>query len=220
MERLLTPDVLGIIIQTVGAIIVAIVTKTRVKKVKSAVSKRQGKKRATDRADRDYLGWGLMGVTGVIAFILIGILIGILYDVLTPQPTVAITSPLNGQQIEVQLAETGSCSFYVRGTSSGVTSDSKLQIYVLLHPSNPSSPGWWFQIPPTPANVNQDGQWSVLVWYGSEELPPRVGNAMEVVAVVTTAKQVGGRYKVDDLKQLTPEARSDFITVSIGAIQQ
>jgi hypothetical protein len=59
----------------------------------------------------------------------------------------------------------------------------------------------------------------VQVWYGSEELPPQKGNIIDILAVVTTAGKVGGCFNVNDPKELAPEAQSDIITVSIGAIQ-
>ena len=158
-----------------------------------------------------YLGWVITGVAMAVAFAIIGLL----YNVLT-RPSIAVTNPVPGQQIEVRLAETGSVSFLVSGTSSGVYSRSNLRLYVLIHPAEPFASGWWIQ---QPAAVNRNGQWETVAWHGAREFPPQPGDKIDILIVVADSVDVAGRAQISDPKEIKPVTQSDIIRVSIGTIK-
>lgn len=198
MENLISPSNVGIAIQTIGAIIIAVIT-YRAAPVKVDT---------TSRLPDALLG----GMSAAVTFAIIGLL----FNIFTPKPGITISSPPTGQQIEVRLIDTGSGSFTVGGVSSRVFSDPDLRVYVLVHPADPPAAGWWIQ---QPATVEQSGQWSALAWIGSKDFPPHVGDKIEIVVVVTTPGQVAGFEKVSDPKDLEPAAQSDIVRISIGVIK-
>lgn len=201
MDNLL--EIAKILIQTIGAIVVAIITKKIVPK------------RSSNRAHKarvDYVGWGIVGVTAALTFFGLGFL----YNALTPKPTVDITSPRSGEAIEVKLIETGSGSFLVSGRSERVATDPNVRVYVLIHPSDPFAAGWWIQ---TPVVMDSDGHWYGQAWIGNLEFPPEVGHTLDILAVVAYPDKVQHRVKVDDYKDLNPIAQSDIVAVRIGSIE-
>jgi hypothetical protein len=216
MEYLLAPDLLGKIIQTIGAIIVAIITKWGVTKVtnkgKSENQKKQLAKGGLQRKSQGYLGWIISGVVAAATFSVVGLV----YDTFTPEPTVEITSSKDRESIEVRIANKGSGSFLVDGNSAGVSSKPALRVYVLVHPAEPFAEGWWIQ----PAVVmNSDGTWSGQAWIGDPSSSPNVGDLIDVLAVVAASDQVKGHTKVNDPKDLNPLARSNTVRINIGSIR-
>lgn len=148
---------------------------------------------------------------------LISITIFTARGLLPPPPQIAITSPMAGQQIEVRiLSETGSGSFVVSGTSSGVFTNPNLRLYVLVHPADPFATGWWIQ---QPATVDRNGQWTTVAWYGAKEFPPKTGNKIDILAVAADPSRVGNRLQTGDPKDINPVAQSDIVRVSIGTIK-
>ncbi|MCI0695976.1 hypothetical protein L0337_28750 [candidate division KSB1 bacterium] len=132
--------------------------------------------------------------------------------------SVTIASPSDSQHINVHFEETGFGSFLAFGTSSGVW-QSKLKIYVLMHPASPYAPEWWAQ---SPVILSSNGWWRAKVWYGYEESPPQIGNTIDLMAIVVNPKLVPKDIwpsgKVPDLGSLHPIAQSGVIHLTIGAI--
>lgn len=137
---------------------------------------------------------------------------------LVPPPTeVAITTPGEGQAIEVRLLpETGSGSFTVSGTSDEVFDDDSLRLYVLVHPADPFAAGWWIQ---QPVAVDRSGRWTTQAWIGNADFPPHVGDKVDIVAIAADPAEIGGRTQLSDPKDARPAAQSDIVSVSIGTIE-
>jgi len=115
MENLLAPETAGVIIQSIAAIVVAVITYVLGPIVGKLIS---------GKSPTRFVDAVVAGISGALTFIVIGIVV----TVLTPEPTVTIITPSTGQPIEVQLAETGAASFIVTGTSSRVSSRVSLAI--------------------------------------------------------------------------------------------
>jgi len=215
MEYLLAPDLLGKVIQTVGAIIVAIITKYGVNKVASKNKKDEKQALAVKRQQRKFqinFGWI---ITGVVAALTFGVL-GLAYDALSPEPTVNIISPKNGDSIVVKIADTGSGSFFVEGNSTGVIDKMDLRVYVFVHPADPFAEGWWKQ----PAVVMEsDGSWSTQSWIGDKGFPPHVGDLIDIVALVAASEHIQDITKGIDPKDIKPKAQSNIVRFNIGTIK-
>jgi len=152
-----------------------------------------------------------------ILLILVSVGIFVARQIVPPPPQVAITDPVNGQQIEVRiLAEAGSGSFGVSGTSAEVFADPTLRLYVLVHPADPFASGWWIQ---QAATVDRNGQWTTQAWIGNEDFPPHVGDKIDILAIVTDPARVGGRNQISDPKDANPATQSGIIRMSIGSIR-
>lgn len=212
MENLIAPNVVGLIIQVIGTIVVAIITYVVGPIVVYKTTHRiKGKNETTPMPPQpSKLKYVIAG--GIAAAITFAV-IGLLFNVFAPKPSVAITNPAASQQIEIRLANTGSGSFTVSGTSSEVFSNPDLRVYVLVHPADPPAAGWWIQ---PPATVEQNGQWSTLAWIGNTDFPPHVGDKIDILVVATRPEQVTGREKVSDPKDIKPAAQSPIVKVSVG----
>lgn len=133
-------------------------------------------------------------------------------DDYTPK-TITITSPSEGQQLEVQQgAATKAGSFKVSGTSTGIYPDRKLKIYVLVHPTDPASD--WFVQPAT--TLDQNGQWTGPSWIGNLEFAPEPGHQLEIVAIASDKKPAN---QVADQRDLDAVARSSVVKLTIGSIK-
>lgn len=209
METLIAPNTIGLIIQAITAIVVAIITYVAGPVVTSKIAKPAKTREAKPRQPSKLLYAVAGGGTAAITFAVIGLL----FNVFAPKPSVAITNPAARQQIEIRLADTGSGSFTVSGISSEAFSDPNLRVYVLVHPADPPGAGWWIQ---QPAIVERNGQWSTLAWIGNKDFPPHVGDKIDILVVATKPEQVIGFEKVSDPKDIKPVAQSDIIKVSIG----
>jgi len=213
VEILFAPNTVGLIIQAISAIVIAVITYVAGPVVTGKIAKlKEGEERASTKLHQpSKLKYAIAG--GSAAAITFGV-IGLLINILAPKPNIAITNPATGQQIEVRLAETGSGSFTVSGTSSGVFSDPNLRAYVLVHPVDPPAAGWWIQ---QPATVEPNGQWSTLVWIGNKDFSPHVSDKIDILIVATKPEQVTGLEKVSDPKDIKPIAQSNIVKVSVGA---
>jgi hypothetical protein len=208
MQDLLASDLPGIIIQTIGAIIVAIITKKVVDGKGKNDDKKQQLEEGQQRKAQNYSGWIITGVVAAVTFVIFGLA----YDIFTPEPTIEITSPKNRESIEVRIAETGSGSFLVDGNSTRVIDNPRLRILILVHPADPFAEGWWIQ----PAVVmNSDGTWSGQAWIGDPNFPPNVGNLVDILVIVADPEQVQGQTKVSDPKDLNPVVQSSVVRFSI-----
>ena len=209
MTDLLSSDVLGILIQTVGAIIVAVISKWGISKVRTEKAPPGPN---NQKKYRDYFGWVVAGVAATITFILIGFA----YSVFTPEPMVEISSPRVGERIEIEIADTGSGSFVVRGGSERVANNSDLRVILLVHPSNPFGAGWWIQ---APVVMNGNGSWSGQAWIGDSETPPQIDDTLDILAIVVDPTQAQNPIRVDDPKDLDPKAQSNVVSVTIGTMK-
>jgi len=209
MENLLSSNIMVQVIQAVSAILVAIITFVVGPVVVAKVKKRQRHEDKTPSTKPSRLRYAIVsGIAAAITFVAIGGL----FAALTPKPKVVITNPSPAQNIDVRLAQTGSGSFRVSGTSSKVSLE--LKIYVLLHPVDPFASGWWVQ---QPAGIGPDGKWNTEAWYGSKDNPPQVGNKIDILAVVTSSEQVlEGTHQID-LKKVNPVAQSEVVSLIIGS---
>lgn len=203
MGDLLASDLLGNIISSIATIIAAIITKKVTNKAKGKVMKRNQVSGKT----KNYIEWVIVGVVAACTFIIISLA----YNILTPGPTVEIASPENGEGIEVRIAETGSGSFSVNGSSTRVADKTDLRVYVLVHPSDPFAEGWWIQ---AAVVMNSDGNWSGQAWIGDPASPPHAGDIVDVITVVAAANQTHGS-KVSDPKDLNPAAQSSVVRFNI-----
>lgn len=131
-----------------------------------------------------------------------------------------IQDPSPGAPITVQLEpDSGAGRFSVRGTTSGVLSESAKsgfipKAYVLVHPE--AARQWWVQ---PAATIAQDGTWFATGWYGSKEFPPKAGEKISIVVIVGNPKdveQAGGVF--GDPREARPLAQSDIISLSVGSI--
>ena len=138
-------------------------------------------------------------------------------QIFSPPPTIEITVPVNEGEIEVYQREgAGPGSFTVKGTSSEVYSNSKLRIYVLVHPAHPFAAGWWIQPSVT---IDQNGEWVTEAWIGNNEYPPHRGDKVDVLAVISHPAYAGNHSHISDPKDIRPVSQSDMITVSIGSLR-
>jgi len=211
MDELLGPDTAKVIIPGISAVVVAIITYVIGPVVVRRLRKPPPRGRGRDPGRLLYAV--LAGVIAAITFF--GLWLA--YGALAPRPTVAITSPAAGQQIEVTiLPATGAGSFTVAGTSTEVFADPDLRVYVLVHPADPYASGWWIQ---QPATVDRNGGWSTQAWIGSTDFPPHQGDRIDLLVIAAAPDAVAGRTQVSDPKDLSPAAQSDIVQVSIGTLQ-
>jgi len=218
MGNLLASDTLGQIIQAIGAIIVAVVTYVVGPIVVSRLPPKPQPEELpspTQQPPAEQKSNRLLyaiasGIMAAITFVAIGLV----SSALAPSPTVEITSPRDGESIEVQIAETGSGSFFVSGNSERVAANPDMRVYTLVHPADPYAAGWWIQ----PSVVmDLDGSWSGQAWIGDPDFPPHAGDKLDVLAIVTSPSQIQNRSKVDDPQDLKPRAQSYIVSVSIKA---
>jgi len=158
------------------------------------------------------VGWMAAGVTGVLTFFVIGAILSLLF-----RPSVAITSPVEGQEVEITRVDTGSAYFEVIGTSKHVAGNPELRIYVLVHPARPFASGWWVQ---SSSATAPDGRWEGVAWIGSPEFQAQTGDAVQIVAVAAPLEDVQGVQHVDDPKDLRPRAMSPFVEFTIGKVKE
>lgn len=211
METFLAPNTVGQIFQGVTAVIVAVIAYV----VGPVIAKRlrRNRKPAASSRPRGLLYALVAGVSATVTFLIVGVS----FNALAPKPSVAITNPAAGQQIEMTtLPSTGSGSFMVSGISTEVFANPSLRVYVLVHPAEPFASGWWIQ---QPATVDRNGQWTMQAWYGAHAFPPQPGNRIDLMAIVSTPVLVAGRVQISDPKDIEPVAQSDIIGVSIGSTQ-
>ena len=208
MENLIAPNTLGLIIQAISAVAVALITYVVGPIIKGKITK-PSKRKVTPRQPSKLM----YIVAGVGTFVITFAVIGLLLNAFVPKPSVTITSPSTSQQIEVRLADTGSGSFTVSGISSEVFSAPNIRVYVLVHPADPPAAGWWIQ---QPATVEKNGQWSTLAWIGDRNSPPHAGDKIDILVIATKPEHVAGFDKISDPKDVKPVAQSDIIRVSIG----
>jgi uncharacterized membrane protein YuzA (DUF378 family) len=131
-------------------------------------------------------------------------------------PTVTITAPVAGEDVEVQLLPKGGGAFAVRGTSEGIAQDADLRVFVLVHPENPFAAGWWIQSPPV---MESNGDWSGQAMIGNPQALPKVGDTLNIVAVAA-ARDVPRQSKADDPKDLKPVAQSKTVRLRIDPIKK
>ena len=215
INNLFSPDVLGILIQAIGAIIVASITNRVAKKVVSRRDQKQ-RKLLNNNKQKRFGGWIITGIVAGVTFFLMGL--G--YDITKGkilQPQVTITNPTSNQQIAVTIVKgEPEVGFYiVKGSSSRVASNSNLRVYVLVHPVEPFGEGWWLQ---PEGIVNLDGTWETQVWAGSKVTPVEVGYKFDIIAIVATEQSNEQKKKaIKDPKNLKPKAFSDIVRITIGA---
>src|SRR5713101_6128119 len=108
MEILLSPDIVVQIIQVVGAIMVAVITYW----VGPVVVERLQRERKPEPVQPHRLRYALAGgAAAAVTFVVIGLL----FTLLTPKPSIAITNPIGDRNIDIRSAQTGSGSFSVSG---------------------------------------------------------------------------------------------------------
>lgn len=184
-----------------------------------AILTKKGTEKVARRQRRDIggalgqlVGWMAAGVVGAPTFFVIGALLSLLF-----RPSVAITSPVRSQDVEVTRIDTGSAYFEVVGTSEHVAGDPELRIYVLVHPTKPFASGWWVQ---SPSATAPDGRWEGIAWIGSPEFPTQPGHVVQIVAVAGRLEDVRSVQHVDDPKDLRPRAMSLFVEFTIGKVAE
>jgi len=211
MRSLLAPSTLGLVFQGVVSVVVAVITSVVGPVIVNRRRQEQGLRGGKRPGGVLYAMIG--GVSAAVTFAIVGLLL----NALAPKPSVVITDPAAGQQVEmVVLPSSGSGSFMVSGGSTEVFADPDLRVYVLVHPAEPFAAGWWVQ---QPATVDRNGQWTTQVWYGAREFPPQRGNRIDLLAVVSRPGLVAGRVQVSDPKDIGPVAQSDIIRITVGALR-
>lgn len=211
MDELLAPDTAKVIVPGISAVVVAIITYVVGPVVVQRL--RRPPPPGQPREPGRLLYAALAGITAAVTFF--GLWLA--YDALAPRPSVAITSPAAGQQIEVTiLPDTGAGLFIVTGTSTEVFAEPDLRVYVLVHPADPFASGWWIQ---HPATVDRNGRWSTQAWIGSTDFPPHQGDRIDLLVIAAGPDAVAGRTQVSDPKDLGPAAQSDIVQVSIGTLR-
>jgi hypothetical protein len=217
LEKLLAPSTVGLLIQAISAIIVAVITSIvgpiiirLLQRDKSPPLPRRGRQLPSQLQPISLVYAVVGGIAGAITFVVIGWLI--------PRPSVELLSPTPSQQIETRLDPKGgqSVSFSVTGNSSRVGSNPQLRIYVLVHSVEPPDSNWWIQ---SPAVINPNGNWTVTAWYGSSSSPPQLGNKFAILAVASPPISLTLPPNVSDPSEIHPEARSNIVQVSIGSIR-
>lgn len=158
------------------------------------------------------VGWMAAGVAGALTFFVIGAILSLLF-----RPSVATTSPVEGQEVEITHVETCSSYFEVVGTSTRVAGNPDLRIYVLVHPTRLFDPRWWVQ---SPSAVAPDGRWKGTAWIGNPESPAKPGHVVQIVAVAAQPEDVRSLQHVDDPKDLQPRATSPFVEFTIGEVKE
>jgi hypothetical protein len=151
-------------------------------------------------------------ITGILAFgsIRVG-------KAFIPPPPLVEIDPIPNNQVDLSLYKpTGAGSFIITGGSSGVYSNQNLRIYVLVHPTEPSAPGWYVQRPVTPG---KDGAWQLEVWHGGGTLQPQSGHKLQIVAAVAPALEIEGYKRVNDIVDIAPVAQSRARTISIASLK-
>jgi len=118
-------------------------------------------------------------------------------DTPTPSPTkppslsVAITNPTK----VIDCPNIPACNFTVEGTSSGVTTNPDLRIFILVFPLNPPGAGWYPQA--YPATVEADGTWlQTPSWIGNVSAPVKTGHTLQVVAIIAHKDAAGKGIKL------------------------
>ncbi len=131
-------------------------------------------------------------------------------------PQIAVSSPNDGDAIQVFQRNGGAGSFMVEGISSGVFDNQDVRIYLLVHPAQPFVEGWWIQPQGT---VDQSGKWITEGWIGNDEYPPHRGDRFDVLAVVSKPIVVGELKHVNDPKDIEPFVQSPVISVTIRSLE-
>lgn len=203
LKYLLVPDVLGKLIQALGAVMVAIVTKVAVPKIKidSPLWWR----------NREWLSWAIAGATAAIAFAVMGL--GINYFVIG-KPTVSIREPQPNAEVEFRNISGGGMAFTVSGTSSKVVSNNDLRIIVLVHPANPYAKGWWLQ-PAAIFGGEEPDDWEAEVQLGTAGFLPDPGNQFDIWAIVVREEVIPDDGYVVAPEDLSPLARSEKLSITI-----
>lgn len=203
----LDSELIQTIIKTAGAVLVAILTK-------KAVPPQPPPPPPTPIGDtlRKLAPWIVAGVSGALTYFVIGAILTFFF-----RPSIAITSPARGQDVEVTRIDTGSAYYEVVGTSEHVAGDPELRIYVLVHPSEPSASGWWVQ---SPSATAPHGRWEGVAWIGSPEFQAQTGAVVQIVAVAARLEDVRSLQHVDDPKDLQPRATSPFVAFTIGEVKE
>jgi hypothetical protein len=125
--------------------------------------------------------------------------------------------PIPDNQVSLSIyKQTGAGRFIIGGTSSGVYSNPKLRIYVLVRPIEPPAPSWYVQRPVTPG---KDGAWWSEVWHGGGGLQPQRGDKIQIVAAVAAAIEIEGYKRVDDIRDIAPVDQSNALTISIASLK-
>jgi len=117
-------------------------------------------------------------------------------QIVTGIPIIEITDPVENTQV--------TWKYVVRGKSCGL-SDSRLILYVLVHPIENNT--WWVQ---SESIVDIDGQWKVNAQFGRTENQD-VGTKFQIIALVTTVEIDIGEEMLKLPRHL---AHSEVITVS------
>ena len=120
-----------------------------------------------------------------------------------------ITGPLENSRQDADKLEitspTDGATVTTRELVGGTVSDSKLNVYVLIHPLTTNL--WWVQNMPT---VGPDGKWQSFCYFGTENLG--IGEPYEIIAVATSKKKL---YQPGDTLEIVPLdlLRSRIVTV-------
>jgi len=205
----LDSELIQTIIKTAGAVLVAFLAKKGTKEIPKIT-----------RRPRPYIGgalgqlvgWMAAGVVGALTFFVIGALLSLLF-----RPSVAITSPVRSQDVEVTRIDTGSAYFEVAGTSEHLAGSPELRIYVLVHPTKPFASGWWVQ---SPSATAPDGRWEGVAWIGDPDFQAQTGDVVQIVAVAARLEDVQAVQHVDDPKDLRPRAMSPIVEFTIGKVEE
>ncbi len=215
MENLLAPNILGILIQTIGAIIVALITNRGLNKRRineqSKNDKENIKKEPQHSLNKPIVQWFLTGVVAALAFSLVGFV----FNNLQPTPTIGLTSPHSNEQINVKVRNEGGGLFQVKGTSERVVSDVKISVFVLIHPVEPFAEGWYIQPSVT---MQPNGDWTGQAQIGDVENPPKDGDSLEIIAIVAERNQKRSGEHVTDPKDLKPMAQSTVMRVGVVVV--
>jgi len=143
-------------------------------------------------------------------------LVSLSLNCLSSRPSVGINTPTDGQSIEVQTDSSNQGSFTVQGSSSRVSDNPELRVFVLALAKDSNS--WTIQEPSAATNPN--GSWSGRVRVGSYYDPRKVNYEMKIVAVAADPSNIEPMAKalhsVSDPKDLKPVAQSEVISVAIN----
>ena len=144
-------------------------------------------------------------------------LLSLSLNCLSPKPSVGINTPTDGQSVEAQKDSSNQLSFSVQGSSSRVSDNPELRVFVLALPND--SNYWSIQEPPAATNPN--GSWSGRVKIGTYYDPRKVNYEMKIVAVAADPANMEPMAKalhsVSDPKDLKPVAQSKVIGVVINS---
>lgn len=112
-----------------------------------------------------------------------------------PQVSVSLFRPKSGDQVHCTRNPDKVYRSSVEGTSTGLSADLRLLLWV--RPVNPPSetPGWYLQRPPSNgiSRVEPDGSWEGVAQIGNAQWPPHEGDVLDVAVTVAdkeTASQL------------------------------